>query len=214
MFVSRHLVLPVSLLVLGAVAIGCTGSEPYVPPTATGSGGTIAGTGGAMSGSGGSGSGGTVGGSGGTVGGSGGMVAGSGGSMADAAPVDRPRDTVTMETAMEAGGMLTFAKDISPILTRVCGGCHGAGAAGGMQVGMLSSVTGMVSTAHAACSKVDATSKKRIVPMMPDKSYLYAKITMTTAQLGAGCGNAMPASGMLTAAEKAMIGNWITQGAM
>jgi hypothetical protein len=212
MFVSRQLALAVSLLTLGAIAIGCTGSEPYSPPTATGSGGTVvAGTGGAMSGSGGSGSGGTVGGSGGTVGGSGGMVAGSGGSTADA-PVDRPRDTATMETAMEAGGMLTFAKDISPILTRVCGGCHGA--AGGMMVSMLSSVTGTVSAAHTACAKVDATSKKRIVPMMPDKSFLYAKITMTTAQLGAGCGNAMPAAGMLTANEKTMIGNWITQGAM
>ena len=213
MFVSRQLALAVSLLTLGAIAIGCTGSEPYVPPTATGSGGTVAGTGGAMSGSGGTvgGSGGMVGGSGGMIGGSGGMVAGSGGSMADAS-VDRPRDAAAMETAMEAGGMLTFAKDISPILTRVFGGCHGA--AGGMMVSMLSSVTGTVSAAHTACSKVDATSKKRIVPMMPDKSFLYAKITMTTAQLGAGCGNAMPASGMLTAAEKTMIGNWITQGAM
>jgi hypothetical protein len=212
MFVSRQLALPVSLLMLGAIAIGCTGSEPYKPPTATGSGGAVAGTGGAMSGSGGSGSGDTVGGSGGTVGGSGGMVAGSGGSMADAAPVDRPRDTATMETAMEAGGTLTFAKDISPILTRVCGGCHGA--AGGMMVSMLTSVTGTVSAAHTACGKVDATSKKRIVAGMPAKSFLYAKITMTTAQLGAGCGNAMPASGMLTAGEKTMIGDWITQGAM
>src|SRR6266404_1061502 len=101
MFLSRQLALPVSLFILGAALVGCTGSEPYVPPT-PGSGGST-GSGGATAGSGGSGSGGTVGGSGGTVGGSGGTVAGSGGSTADAA-VDRPKDAVTMEVAMEAGG--------------------------------------------------------------------------------------------------------------
>ncbi len=45
-------------------------------------------------------------------------------------------------------------------------------------------------------------------------SYLYAKITTPMGMsVGPNCGNAMPVSGMLTAAEKTMIGNWITQGA-
>jgi hypothetical protein len=207
MFLSRQFALAVagSLLIFGAAMIGCTGSEPYVMP-APGTGGSP-GTGGTVSGTGGAGTGGTVGGTGGTVAGTGG--AGTGGAAMDAA-VDRPRDA-TAEVAMEAGGMLTFAKDISPILTRVCGGCHGN--AGGMMVGMLTSVTGTVSAAHTACAKVDA-SKKRIVAGMPAASYLYAKITMTTAQLGANCGAAMPAAGMLTMPEKTMIGTWIMQGAM
>ena len=210
MSLARHLVLPIGLLVIGA-AIGCANSEPYKEPMPGTGGAAPAGSGGATADTGG-GSGGAPG-SGGAMGSGG--APGTGGMVA---PVDAPRDVVTaMDTPPEMGaGMLTFARDVGPILMTSCGGCHGAGGAAGMQVSMLASVKGMVSAAHAACAKVDVASKLRIVPGNPMASYLYQKITATAAMpLGANCGNPMPAGGgTLTAAQKMTIMTWIMQGAM
>jgi hypothetical protein len=210
MSLPRHLVLSIGLLVIGA-AIGCANSETYKEPMPGTGGSPPAGSGGATADTGG-GSGGAPG-SGGSMG-SGGAL-GTGGMVA---PVDAPKDTVTaMDTPPEmGGGMLTFAKDVMPILSTACGGCHGAaGGAAGMTATMLASVTGTVSAAHTNCAKVDP-SKKRIVAGNPMASYLYQKITAASATaLGANCGNPMPAGGgTLTAAQKMTIMTWIMQGAM
>jgi hypothetical protein len=208
MSLARHLVLPIGLLVIGA-AIGCANSEPYKAPVpgsggSPGSGGATADTGGGSGGA--TGSGGSMG-SGGAMG-TGGMVA----------AVDAPKDIVTaMDTPPEmGGGMLTFAKDVMPIFSTACGGCHGAaGGQAGMTATMLASVTGTVSAAHTNCAKVDP-SKKRIVAGNPTASYLYQKITAANAAaLGPNCGNPMPAGGgTLTMAQKMTIATWIMQGAM
>jgi hypothetical protein len=150
--------------------------------------------------------------------GSGGMMMGSGGMTMDAGPKDTGGGTMDAGMDTGGGGMLTFAKDIQPVLVQNCAPCHTANGDGGMSVmAMLSaanSVLGNVSAAHTNCAMVDA-SKKRIVPGMPMKSYLYLKVTMTTAALGANCGNAMPnMRASISAANKTLIQNWIMQGAM
>lgn len=202
MLLARQLAFSASLIAFAAVAVGCTSSEPIEPgsgsggSSGSGSGGMIAGSGGMMAG--------TDGGSGGMVAGSGGMMAGSGGTRMDAG-MDTARDA-----GMDAGGggMLTFAKDVGPLLMMRCGTCHGT--SGGLMVNSLASVTG---NATSTCNKVDA-SKKRVVPGNPTASFLYIKVSTPTAML-TGCGNQMPRNGppFLSTAEQATIHDWIMQGA-
>jgi hypothetical protein len=216
MFVARKLALPLSLFLVGAIGAinGCTTSEsdslPIIPSSGSGGSGTggattgsggSTGSGGTMAGSGGStGSGGTMAGSGGSTG-SGGTMAGSGGAAMDAA-----KDTGGGDAG---GGMLTFAKDVSPILQSKCGGCHGTD--GMLSVATLTAVSGATSTAN--CAK--NVSKKRVVPGDPTMSFLYLKVSTPTAMLGANCGNQMPRNGppFLSTADQTTIKNWIMQGA-
>lgn len=182
---ARQLALSVSLTALG-LAYGCTTSEPYVPMAP---GGSTTGTGGAM------------------TTGTGGATMGTGGAM---------------DAGMEAAApTLTFAKDIQPVLMANCTPCHSTGGGGmgdgGMSVVVMptaaNGILGNVSAANANCAKVDA-SKKRIVAGDPTKSFLYAKVSMTTAQLGMNCGVGMPRmKAQISMANQMLIHDWIMQGA-
>ena len=182
MSLARQLALPLVLVVLGA-AIGCTTSEPYIPPAAGG-------------------------GSGGMMAGSGGMMAGSGGMM-DAGQPDKGGGGV--DAAMDTGGGgggLTFAKDVAPILAMHCNGCHGAAAM--LMTSSLASVTG---TATSACNKVDASKKRVVPGNpMASFLYLKVS-TPTAMLTGCGNQMPRNGPPYLTAAEQGTIRDWIMQGA-
>lgn len=211
---------------LGA-AMSCTDSEPIGPslnPVQTGVGGNN-GTGVAGSTTGAAGMTGAAGSAAGLAG-----TTGTAGSMAGAAGAAGSADGAagsagmtgaagsSVDAGADAGAVLSFAKDIEPIVTTKCGPCHlKAGPDGNLQLmmgmGFASLVTnGSVTTT--ACKLLDA-SKKRVVPGSPTTSMFYIKLTTTAASLTTNtCGASMPKMGTApTTIEKNKIRDWIMGGA-
>ena len=170
-----------------------------------GSGGTASG------GSGGTGSGGTAsGGSGGTAsGGKGGTAAGGSGGMAAGGSGGMAAGGAGGMAAGGAGGTpaaLTFKKDIYPIISTNCKGCHWAS---------VNDVEKAWTYLNESASKCKYKDKKRVVATMPENSFFYAKLKGGAALLPSDCGNKMPPpAGGVPDADVKKVEDWIKAGAL
>jgi len=218
-----------SLTLAFGAAMSCTDSEPIGPsvtPIQTtgqaGSSGSAGSTGlaGSTTGAAGmTGAAGSVAGLAGTTGTAGSMT-GAAGSAAGAAGSAGMTGAAgsSVDAGTDAGAVLSFAKDIEPIVTTKCGPCHlKAGPDGNLQLMMGMGFASLVTNGSAsttACKLLDA-SKKRVVPGNPMTSMFYIKLTATAASLTTNtCGALMPKTGTApTTIEKNKIRDWIMGGA-
>jgi hypothetical protein len=166
-------------------------------PDPTGAGGQGGSTGsGMLTGAGGSGGGGRGGSTG--AGGTSGGAAGSG-------PVTPP-------------AMLSYAKDIAPIIAAKCSPCHTTDAKAGLNwtYDTLVTNTNVTNPTTIKCTYL-SQPPKRVIPGDPDRSLLWTKLTLDTTQATVhGCGDPMPllTSGKsLLTSELDTFHNWIQQGA-
>jgi uncharacterized membrane protein len=100
-----------------------------------------------------------------------------------------------------------FQKNIQPLLNQRCVMCHQEGSApGGLSL----------DSANAYRSLVGAPSTQaplaRVSPGLPDKSYLWRKLSGTHVEAG-GSGSRMPLGGEMPAEEMSRLRTWIEQGA-
>jgi hypothetical protein len=125
-----------------------------------------------------------------------------------------------------SGGMLSFATDIFPFIKTQCTPCHITNTDG--QLSMKDAPTafsnlvgtnmmGVAAKTNLSCTQLDA-SKKRVVVGDPTHSFLYIKVSQTTAQLmPGGCQPAMPempqSTLTLTPDQVTKIHDWIMGGA-
>lgn len=101
---------------------------------------------------------------------------------------------------------VSFEREVLPALKRHCVMCHLPGAAqGGLSLypDAWSSLVGVPST---------QTALKLVEPGVPDKSYLYLKMTAAHVAAG-GSGQQMPLQYLLDAPVLAALRAWIEQGA-
>jgi hypothetical protein len=102
---------------------------------------------------------------------------------------------VTHVSSQQPAANVEYAKDVQPIFTANCVGCHkGASAPAGLQ---LDSPAGVFE---------GSSSEKVVLPGNAKQSVLAQRISDTT-------GNQMPPSGPLSKDQIAIIANWIDQGA-
>lgn len=103
---------------------------------------------------------------------------------------------------------VSFAKDVQPILTKSCEGCHGA----------KKKKAGLDLSAAAAYKAIVSAQSKQVIDMMlvqpgdPEKSYLYLKIEHR-AKEGAGMPRVFFWSKKLPDIERQTIKDWIAGGA-
>ena len=108
-------------------------------------------------------------------------------------------------------GVISFMGQVQPILAGFCGGgsCHtGASPQNGLDLSSTAkSYMTLVSQASSACP-----GETRVVPSMPDKSYLVWKLV---GQGMGACfqGGRMPPGGMLSPGDMNTIRGWISAGA-
>lgn len=125
-------------------------------------------------------------------------------------PANNREMNTTEKTATT--GVISFAGQVQPIFEGSCGGgnCHsGASPQDGLDLASAAkSYMALVSKMSSVC-----TGETRVVPSMPDKSYLMWKLQ----GVGMGLcysGNRMPVGGMLSAGDMNTVRGWIVAGAM
>jgi Protein of unknown function (DUF1592)/Protein of unknown function (DUF1588)/Protein of unknown function (DUF1595)/Protein of unknown function (DUF1587)/Protein of unknown function (DUF1585) len=158
-------------------------------------------------GAGGSGGSGMTTGAGGSGGGRGGSTgtAGTSGGAAGSGPVTLP-------------AMLSYAKDIAPIIAAKCSPCHTTDAKAGLNwtYDTLVTNTSVTNPTTIKCTYL-SQPPKRVIPGDPDRSLLWTKLTLDTTQATVHfCGDPMPllTSGKsLLTSELDTFHNWIQQGA-
>jgi hypothetical protein len=121
------------------------------------------------------------------------------------------RETNTTEKSATTG-VISFTGQVQPIFASSCGGgnCHsGAMPKDGLDLSSAaSSYAALVSKMSSIC-----VTETRVVPSMPDKSYLIWKLI----GMGSGTcyqGSRMPPGGMLSAGDMNTVRGWISAGAM
>lgn len=117
-------------------------------------------------------------------------------------------DTNTVERNVKTAAP-TLSGDVQPIFNANCtGGCHGAGAAGGLD---LSSASASYANMVGVASKQSPTTQ-RVQANQPDKSYLMIKLLgMGTGFTGARMPKGKPP---LSTADTDVVKNWIAGGAL
>jgi hypothetical protein len=114
--------------------------------------------------------------------------------------------------------MLSFARDIAPIIASKCSPCHTTEAKAGLNFNYDNLVTN-TNVTNATTNKCTYISQpaKRVIPGDPDHSLLWTKMTLDTTQATVhACGEMMPppTSGkVLLTVELDAFHNWIQQGA-
>lgn len=103
---------------------------------------------------------------------------------------------------------ISFAKDIQPIFSTNCVGCHQGGSApAGLNLEPGSAYKNLANV------KASEASLMRVAPGAPDKSYLLNKLLGTQSQVG-GTGAQMPFRGTSLPQDQInLIQQWITDGA-
>jgi len=121
------------------------------------------------------------------------------------------RETNSIEKTATTG-VISFMGQVQPVFAAACGGgnCHsGASPQDGLDLSSAAkSYMSLVSKMSSVC-----TTETRVVPSMPDKSYLIWKLV----GMGMGTcyqGNRMPVGGMLSAGDMNTVRGWISAGAM
>lgn len=109
----------------------------------------------------------------------------------DAGTVDAGRPDAGTSDAGLDGGSVSYAADIAPIFSGVCGGCHAW------------NYTSVVNVTAMSCGTT------LVVPGNSGQSLIYQKVTATQS-----CGGSMPPSGSLSAGQLDLINRWIAQGAL
>jgi hypothetical protein len=108
---------------------------------------------------------------------------------------------------------IDFPTDVQAIFSVACDGCHIGGASGGLSLAPGSAYTNIV---NVSANNANA-NMPRITPGNPTASFLFQKINCTNLNSIAGTpyGFRMPRSGppYLSAADQAMIVDWIREGA-
>jgi hypothetical protein len=114
--------------------------------------------------------------------------------------------------------VLSFARDIAPIIAKQCSPCHTTDAKGGANwtYDTLVTNTNVTNAATMKCTYISQPAK-RVIPGDPDHSLLWAKLTLDHEQATVhGCGEPMPppTSGKVpTTRDLDAIHDWIAQGA-
>jgi glucose/arabinose dehydrogenase len=104
-------------------------------------------------------------------------------------------------------GPVTFAQVYQQVIVPECVGCHVASAAGGLA--MPNATAGFAALVDVATQAGGpCAGKQRVVAGDPTSSVLFQKVTSFT------CGSEMPPGGSISAAKKALIEQWIADGAM
>ena len=121
------------------------------------------------------------------------------------------RETNSVEKTATTG-VISFMGQVQPVFAGSCGGgnCHsGASPRDGLDLSTAAkSYMSLVSTMSSVC-----TGETRVVPSMPDKSYLIWKLV----GMGMGTcyeGGRMPVGGMLSAGDMNTVRGWISAGAL
>jgi hypothetical protein len=167
---------------------GFTLAAPPAPDTAAGGGGSA---------------GSTTTGTAGAGGGGGSTTTGAGGAGGTPAPL---------------AAMLSYARDIAPIIAKECSPCHTTDAKGGSNwtYDTLVTNTNVTNATTMKCTYI-SQPPKRVIPGDPDHSLLWTKLTLDHEQATVHfCGDPMPppTSGKVpTTPELDAIHNWIQQGA-
>jgi uncharacterized membrane protein len=100
----------------------------------------------------------------------------------------------TIASAAALSAAVDFKAQVQPILTRECAACHGAERpAGGVKI----------------TDRASVLSDRMVVPGKPEASLLYRVI-----ELPAGTSKAMPPGKQLAKADRDVIKQWITEGAV
>ncbi len=95
---------------------------------------------------------------------------------------------------------IEYASAVQPLWDAHCGGCHGAGGLGGLDLRSAVSYENLVGVASSGYAY------ERVVAGQPDESLLYLKL------IGAAdVGDVMPPAGALPAADLATVRQWIEQ---
>ncbi len=109
----------------------------------------------------------------------------------DAGAADAGHPDAGRPDAGADAGQVSYAADIAPIFSGVCGSCH---------TWNYANVVNMVA---------GSCGTPLVVPSMPSQSLIYQKVTGTQA-----CGGAMPPAGSLSAGQIDLLDRWILQGAL
>jgi hypothetical protein len=108
-----------------------------------------------------------------------------------------------------APGMVSFAREVQPLLDAHCTGCHeGPRPPEGLNLTAAHSYSLTVNTSSRQARRVP-----RVAPGQPERSYLYLKLTGAHAAAG-GSGTQMPPDFPLPETDLARIRAWIEQGAL
>jgi uncharacterized membrane protein len=103
--------------------------------------------------------------------------------------------------------VVRFSTEIQPVFNQRCVMCHQAGSAlGGLSLEPKDSYKNLVGSPSTEAPLL------RVASGLPDKSYLWHKLSGTHVEAG-GSGNRMPLGGEMPADEMTRLRNWIEQGA-
>ena len=114
----------------------------------------------------------------------------------------------------------SFKRDVVPIFAQSCASqaCHGD--PNSMRV-LIHFVPGDPDAIYAELQRESSTAKgvKLVVPGVPAKSFLYAKINGDEGDFNdmctvPGCGETMPPGSKIPSAQRDTLSQWITEGAM